>query len=97
MGYKKALVLQWLKRHPEFRLVFLPAYSPNLNLIERLWKFLREEALSCWHKTFEEMQAAVSRVLDHLHEYREELDTLMREEFQILRDEDLPVTSAVAA
>jgi hypothetical protein len=43
------------------------------------------------------MQAAVSRVLDHLHEYREELDTLMREEFQILRDEDLPVTSAVAA
>ena len=95
--YKKALVRQWLKRHPEFRLVFLPAYSPNLNLIERLWKFLRKEALSCWHKTFEEMQAAVSRVLDHLHKYREELDTLMREEFQILRDEDLPVTSAVAA
>ena len=97
--YKKALVRQRLKRHPEFRLAFLPPYSPNLNLIERLWKFLCKEALSCWHKTFEEMQAAVSWVLDHLylHEYREELDTLMREEFQILRDEDLPVTSAVAA
>ena len=76
---------------------FLPTYSPNLNLIERLWKFLRKEALSCWHPTFEAMQAAVSRVLDHLHEYRKELDTLMREEFQILREEDLPVPSAVAA
>jgi hypothetical protein len=28
-----------------FDLKYLPAYSPNLNLIERLWKFLRKEAL----------------------------------------------------
>ena len=78
-------------------MVFLPAYSPNLNPIERLWKLVRKEALSCWHKTFEEMQTAVSRVLEHLDEYRKEFDTLMREEFQILREEDLPIASAVAA
>ena len=29
----------------EFVLTFLPAYSPNLNLIERLWKFLFKRAL----------------------------------------------------
>ena len=34
----KPLVKEWLTRHRQFRLVFLPAYSPNLNLIERLWK-----------------------------------------------------------
>jgi transposase len=95
--YKKPVVQEWLANHREFRLVFLPAYSPNLNLIERLWKFLRKRALSCWHRTFEAMQAAVAGVLDHLYEYRGELDTLMREEFQILRDEDLPVLPAVAA
>jgi transposase len=33
----------------EFVLDFLPAYSPNLNLIERLWKFLRKHALQQWH------------------------------------------------
>ena len=27
------------------RLVFLPSYSPNLNLIERLWKFFKKEVL----------------------------------------------------
>ncbi len=27
-------------------LIFLPPYSPNLNLIERLWKFLRKNVLS---------------------------------------------------
>ncbi len=78
--FKKAVVTEWLKRHHEFRLVYLPASSPNLNLIERLWKLARKEALSCWHKTFEEMPAAVSGVLDHLDEYRKELDTLMRDE-----------------
>src|SRR5262249_23603980 len=42
-----------------FDLRHLPAYSPNLNLIERLWKFLRKEALQRWHPTFEDMQQAV--------------------------------------
>ncbi len=73
-----------LKRSPQFRLVQLPAYSPNLNLIERLWKFLRKEALCRWHRTFEAMQAAVSEVLDHLEDYRAELETLMRENIPIV-------------
>ena len=72
----------------------LPAYSPNLNLIERLWKFLRKKALSRWHKTFEAMQEAVSEVLDHLEHYRSELDTLMTEKFHILKDEELALGSA---
>jgi len=58
------LVKEWLQRHPEFQLSKIPAYSPNVNLIERVWKFLRKKALSRWHKTFEDMQAAVSEVLD---------------------------------
>ena len=70
----------------------VPAYSPNLNLIERLWKFLRKKALSRWHVTFEGMQAAVAEVLDHLERYRSELDSLMSEEFHILKDEELPVS-----
>jgi transposase len=93
--YSKPVVKEWLARHRQFRLVFLPAYSPNLNLIERLWKFLRKEALNRWHKTFEAMQEAVAEVLDHLEVYHSELDSLMREEFHILKDEELPLDSAV--
>jgi transposase len=92
--YSKPCVKEWLANHREFRLVPLPAYSPNLNLIERLWKFLRKKALNRWHKTFEEMQAAVAGVLDHLDRYRSELDSLMTEEFHILKDEELPLDSA---
>ena len=66
-----------------FDLKHLPAYSPNLNLLERLWKFLRKEALQKWHPTFEDMQAAVAQVLDNLPRYREQLATLMTERFHL--------------
>jgi transposase len=85
--YSKPCVKQWLATHRQFRLVFLPAYSPNLNLIERLWKFLRKKAFQRWHKTFEELQGAVAGVLDRLGDYRDELSTLMTERFAIVEVE----------
>jgi transposase len=89
--YGKPVVLEWLKRHPGFHLEPVPPYSPNLNLIERLWKFLRQKALTRWHKTFEAMQEAVAEVLDHLSQYRGELATLMVEEFHIIDKQAIPV------
>jgi transposase len=92
--YSKPVVKEWLAAHREFRLVPLPAYSPNLNLIERLWKFLRKTALNRWHETFEAMQDAVAEVLDHLDRYHSQLDSLMTEEFHILKEEELPLAPA---
>lgn len=89
--YSKPVVQEWLQRHPEFQLEPLPTYSPNLNLIERLWKFLRHKALSRWHPTFASMQAAVAEVLDHLEDYRDELSTLMVEKFHIIKQAEIPV------
>jgi transposase len=89
--YDSPVVKGWLKRHPEFLLSQIPAYSPNVNLIERLWKFMRAQALCRWHKTFDDMQAAVSGVLDHLEDYREELRALMTETFHIIEKQDIPV------
>jgi transposase len=89
--YDSPVVKEWLRRHPEFLLSQIPTYSPNVNLIERMWKFLRAKALCRWHKTFEDMQAAVSEVLDHLEDYRGELRTLMTEKFHIIDKQDIPV------
>jgi hypothetical protein len=89
--YSSQVVKDWLRRHPEFHLSRIPAYSPNVNLIERMWKFMRAKALCRWHKTFEDMQAAVSGVLDHLEDYRGELQTLMTEEFHIIDKKAIPV------
>jgi len=87
--YQHATALkEWIKQTQKdsgvtFDLRHLPAYSPNLNLIERLWKFLRKEALQRWHPTFEDMQQAVAEVLDNLPRYHKQMETLMTERFHL--------------
>jgi transposase len=87
--YQHAKILKaWIEQTKKetgvtFDLKHLPPYSPNLNLIERLWKFLRKKALQKWHPTFEDMQKAVAEVLDNLPRYREELTSLMTERFHL--------------
>src|SRR5437763_468549 len=94
--YQHAKILkEWIDETREakgvtFDLRHLPGYSPNLNLIERLWKFLRKEALQKWHPSFEEMQQAVADVLDNLPRYRKQLETLMTERFHLT-----PVVSTI--
>ncbi len=40
------IVVMMADRSDEPKLLFLPGYSPNLNPIERLWKFVKKEALA---------------------------------------------------
>ena len=43
---------------------FLPSYSPNLNLIERLWKFTKRRAFyGRYHSTFADFRAALEQTL----------------------------------
>ena len=65
-------------------LLYLPAYSPNLNLIERFWKFLkRKVARNRYYTTFAEFRSAVQNVLNDIAAYRDELSSLMTERFQL--------------
>jgi transposase len=72
-------------------LMFLPSYSPNLNLIERLWKFVKRRALyGRYHPTFADFRAAVEQVLDgHSGTYAEQLEALMTLNFQLFEDVSL--------
>jgi transposase len=80
----KGWIEEQKKEGVEFVLEHLPTYSPNLNLIERLWKFLRKKAMRAWYQTFEEMQQAIANVLDNLDKYTDERDTLMTERFRLV-------------
>jgi transposase len=68
----------------EIELLFLPPYSPNLNLIERLWKFVKKECLyGKYYSTFDEFKSSISSCLEHTNTtYSARLDSLLALNFQ---------------
>lgn len=51
----------------DIELLYLPAYSPNLNLIERLWKLVKKRCLTNrYYPTFADFRQAIDQCLDEL-------------------------------
>ena len=64
---------------------FLPAYSPNLNLIERFWKFFKRQVLyNRYYETFEKYKDACRQFFARLDAYVPQLRTLLTENFEII-------------
>jgi transposase len=83
--YKSVLINQYLKTNKRIKLVFLPPYSPNLNIIERLWRFLKKKiTYNRYIEKYIEFKEKVMGVFENIDKYKDELMTLMTENFQIL-------------
>lgn len=82
--YQRNAVVQASAESLGITLLFLPSYSPNLNLIERLWKFIKRRAIyGRYHPTFAEFRAAVEETIDQLPTtHAESLASLMTLNFQ---------------
>lgn len=65
-------------------LLFLPPYSPNLNLIERLWKFVKKEVLySKYYDNFEKFKGAITNCLEETQrKHKKALNSLLSLKFQ---------------
>ncbi len=65
-------------------LVFLPPYSPNLNLIERLWKFLRKKILANkYYQSFKCFYNCIAVFLHNVHlDFCQELHSLLSFNFE---------------
>jgi len=62
--YKNKEVLNHLK-NSKIELHFLPPYSPNLNPIERLWKWMKERVLyNTYYEYFDDFKKAIFGFLD---------------------------------
>jgi transposase len=92
--YQRCRFVQDMAAALHLELLFLPSYSPNLNLIERLWRFTKKTVLnSRHHASFAHFCQTINQCLDELPTtHRESLKTLMTPRFQTF--ENVPLTAA---
>ena len=82
--YRSKKVKEFLGKS-KIEIIFLPPYSPNLNLIERLWKYFRKIVLyNKYYETFDEFKKACKSFFRRSKRYKDDLSSLLTENFQII-------------
>lgn len=81
----KAFSVSAIAHMLNIEIIHLPPYSPNLNPIERLWKFFKKKALkNKYFEKFEELKKGCSDFFRKTGSYKKELSTLINYNFNIL-------------
>jgi transposase len=70
-------IQEWEKTS-RVKLIFLPSYSPELNLIERLWRVFKKNVLyNKYYETFDEFKSACNRFFMRQDDYYDEICSIM--------------------
>lgn len=74
----------FLTHYPEIHMVYLPPYSPNLNIIERLWRFFHQKHRDKYFEKFTDFEKEVLTFFKNINQYNGDLKTLLTDSFQTL-------------
>jgi len=76
-------VNEFLSHQEKIKMWYLPPYSPNLNLIEWLWKFMRKKIMGLkYYQSVELFKKSVMSFFEHIDMFKEELFSLITLKFQ---------------
>ena len=82
--YQKCEVVTALAKQLGIVLHYIPPYSPNLNLIERLWKHVKGRLRSKYYNQFDDFKDTIDSIIDDTGNGSKKLvDKLIREPVQI--------------
>ncbi len=82
--YTAKLLKAYLAENPVFKIIHLPPYSPNLNLIERLWKFTRKNVINAnYCEKFEKFTTNIKDFFANISDYKKELSKFIGEKFHL--------------
>lgn len=87
--YQRCQLVMELALKLKIELLFLPSYSPNLNLIERLWKWVKKDCLYCeYYERFSDFKAAIENTIQKTKTEigKKELNSLLTLNFQLYKN-----------
>lgn len=89
--YQRAKVVREKALELGIELLFLPPYSPNLNLIERLWRFVKKQCLyNTYYENFSAFKQAINQCLDELKTtHKKAIESLMTLKFQMFKNSEI--------
>lgn len=84
--YKNKGVKAYLEKADcRIKLIFLPAYSPNLNFIERLWKYMKKYIIGVkYREKFKEFDEDIHYFFDHIDQHEEKLRKFIGTELHLV-------------
>lgn len=83
--YNRSYEVQDLAKELNIKIEYLLPYSPNLNLIERLWKFMNNKVLkNKYYKDFKAFLDWIFNFCSNLSEYKQDIDKIFSQNFEIV-------------
>ena len=84
--YYKSIAVREFLTTSKIEIINLPPYCPNLNLIERLWKFMRAKIINTkYFVKFESFQDAIRNFFQNIESFKEELKTFIGLKMHVVR------------
>ena len=85
--YQKCAIVEALARELGISLTYIPPYSPNLNLIERLWKHVKSRLRTKHYHEFDEFKETIDSIIDDSSTKNKRLiDRMIGENVQLFDD-----------
>lgn len=84
--YHSIIVKEFLTENTRVQLHFIPPYSPNLNIIERLWHIMKKKVVyNQFYLRFEDFSFAIKKFFENQMWLNPEFENVLSDKFQIIQ------------
>jgi len=83
-AYNRADLVQNYAKELNIKVNHLPPYSPNLNLVERVWKFLKKKLRNKYTQHFADFKAWINSFYKNFLDYKDEVEKIISNKIQII-------------
>jgi len=85
-AYNRAYLVQDYAKELNITIKYLPPYCPNLNLVERVWKFLKKKLKNKYIEKYDDFKLWINNFCKNFEIYKPEIKKLIANDIQIIKE-----------